>query len=667
MNQKFTIRPKPQEGESLSGYIMRISEMNCIKVWGIMRYLGVRRNKVHHLDMLPQKIVDMSNFNCLLGGDEESILRMTFWNLLNKFYSNVTLEYKDFKRNVLTDEIVKNKRRYCVSCLRESGYYKLLWQVKEVDMCNIHFTKLQSGCSFCGTEQPYMASTLGMFLCFKCGNDISTQEELKIKDTNLINEQLKVIDNWLFLLSEKFSLDKYLNVYNKEEFLIIVSFYVSQMMEEVFDRAKISFFFSNEMTDYLRVIYKLSDGKYMSLKKVLKLSRTFKISLDRLFSLNIPETYIDSLNNYRSKFENKGLGVCLAPWCSSYKSDKSLIIIDSRNRIRNHYLFCICKGCFNKYGYNRNTDKWQNIDGFIDLLCNKVIPSLNSLETLSNIESKYKIDKNYLRNAIGYAANYKLLNEEILEKYEMKSVPNDITSYFSYLYNLVGTMRRNALKHFKWGSREFYYYFNLKEVQYYLIFEENMFFRKFPDFEDKKGKFKKEFQKLLEYYIETDKDINLKNLSTDLKCSDNTIYNYGLRNIMRAAVKKQREKRQVDNKESIINKAERYFEKIGSSNELLTCNKVYKDLDLDSRNLGLEERKALNSISSKVKEHNNKVKNNRTQKLIKQANKIVEEFSILGKEITYKNVALQLDIHESNLYKNVELKKAIDEARKSSN
>ena len=242
MNQKFTIRPKPQEGESLSGYIMRISEMNCIKVWGIMRYLGVRRNKVHHLDMLPQKIVDMSNFNCLLGGDEESILRMTFWNLLNKFYSNVTLEYKDFKRNVLTDEIVKNKRRYCVSCLRESGYYKLLWQVKEVDMCNIHFTKLQSGCSFCGTEQPYMASTLGMFLCFKCGNDISTQEELKIKDTNLINEQLKVIDNWLFLLSEKFSLDKYLNVYNKEEFLIIVSFYVSQMMEEVFDRAKISFF-----------------------------------------------------------------------------------------------------------------------------------------------------------------------------------------------------------------------------------------------------------------------------------------------------------------------------------------------------------------------------------------------------------------------------------------
>lgn len=666
MNQKFTIRPKPEDGESLSGYIMRISEANCMKFWSLMGYIGIRSsNYAYPLDESPEKIISISNFINLLGLDEESILKMTFSNLFNQFYFNSTLEDRLLKRSTVSDEIAKKNRLYCVSCLRESGYYKLLWQVKEINMCKIHFTKLQSCCSLCGAEQPFISSALSTFLCYKCGSDISIQSESIIKDQNEINEQLKIIDDWSFLLSEKFLIDNSLYGYNKEKFLVIASFYLSQGMEALFDRRNISLFTSNEMTDYLRFIYGLNGGKCMSLKMILRLSRTFNIRLERVFSIDIPETYIDSLEAYRSKFENKTIGVCLAPWCTNYKSNKSLITIDSRKCIGNHYLFCICKECFNKYGYNKNTDAWENIDGFIDLLCNKVLPRLNSYDKLKNICIKYNIDRYILKNAIGYAANYKLLNEELLTKYGRESIPNDIISSFSYLYQLMGPMRKNAYKYFKWSSCEFYYYINIKEVQYYLIFEKNMFFKKNSYFDDKKEQFKKRFQELLEHYIEIDKDINLKNLSKDLKCTDNKIYNHGLKDIMQDARKKQYEKRKIINKEKIINKMEIYFKQKDLSDDLLAYNKVHRELELDSSRLSLEKETIEKLVSSKIKAHNNMVIANRTQQLIDQVNKIIEKLFIRGEKASYNRIALLLGISLSSLKRNVELKRAIDKIRKN--
>ncbi|KLE15726.1 TniQ family protein [Clostridium sp. C8] len=665
MNQKFTIRPKPQEGETFSGYIMRISEVNCTKFWSVMAYLGIKSGYVYSLDDSPEKIVSISNLTSLLGVDEESILKMTFSNLFNQFYFNSTLEERLLKRSTVSDEIVKNKRRYCISCLRENRYYKLVWQIKEVNICSIHFTKLQSCCSLCGTKQPYISSALSTFSCYKCGSDISIQLEPVIKDQNEINEQLKIIDDWSFLLSEKFSINNDLYGYSREKFLVMASFYVSQGMEEIFDRGSISFFESGEMTDYLRFIYDLSGGKCMSLKMILRLSRNFNISLDRLLSISIPESYINSLEVYRSKFENKALGVCLAPWCNSYKSNKSLTRIHSRKGIKNHYSFSICKECFNKYGYNKNTGDWENIGGFIDLLWNKVLPSLNSHDMVEKISRKYKIDRYIIKNAIGYADNYKLLNEELSEKYKPKNIPNDIISYFSYLYELMGPMRRNAYKYFRWSSCEFYYYMNIKEVQDYLIFEKNMFFKKDSCFNARKEQFKKRFQDILEYYIQIDKDINLKNLSKDLKCTDNKIYDHGLKDIMRDAVIKQYEKRKIINKEKIMNKVEIYFEQKKLLDDLLVYNKVHKDLELSRSQLGLEKETIEKLVSSKVKEHNNKVITNRTQQLVEQANEIIKEFSMIGEKVTYKKIALLLGISLSSLRKNVEFKNAIDEIRRN--
>jgi ribosomal protein S14 len=215
MEQKFTIRPKPKVGESLSGYLIRISEMNCTKFWCVKNYIGVRTNGTSSLDTLPQRVANMPKLINLLGIDEESILKMTFWNLFNKFYSNINVNNVNFKI-VISDRFVVHKRRFCANCLRESGYYRIVWQIRDIDMCDIHFTKIQSRCSLCGTEQPYISNSLGEFLCFKCGNDLSKQIEPIINDSNYINEQLKIINDWLFLLDEKFSLDSYSHEYGKE-------------------------------------------------------------------------------------------------------------------------------------------------------------------------------------------------------------------------------------------------------------------------------------------------------------------------------------------------------------------------------------------------------------------------------------------------------------------
>lgn len=665
MGDKFTIRPKPKAGESLSGYLMRISEMNSTKFGRVRNYLGIDGHHVYPLDILPQRVVRISNLTNLLGINEESILKMTFWSLFNKFYTNIIAENNQF-RTVISDEFVKNKRRFCVSCLRESGYYKLLWQVREIDMCNIHFTKLQSKCLSCGTEQPFISSTLGRYLCFRCGNDISEQVESKINDLDYINMQLKVIDEWLFLLNENISFNSHLHKYSQEKFLVIVCLYISQMMESIFDRKKIYFFTRDDIRNYTKFINDIDGGKSITLYKLLSLSRQFSIDLNKLFSLNVPETYITSLKTCGSKHENKTLGVCLAPWCNSYKSNKSLILMSSYKFNRsNKYnnLWCVCEECFNKYGYNEKTKEWENVDGFIDVLWNKILPSLKLGSSLKDILYKHKIDWYYLSNFIGYSVNHKLLNKELLEKYGVEKIPSNITNYFSYLYDLRGSMRMNARKCFKWNSHEFYYYLNLKEVQKYLLFEKNLFLKSVSDSQGRKSKFEKKFKELLKYYIDTDTDITFKNIQADLKCSDGTIYRNGLGNIVRDATEEQIKRRENFKKEYIINKVKEYFIQIDLSGNLLTCSQVYKDMKLSKSGLR-RNKEIINFISSKVKECNRKITNNRTKLLIEQTDKIVEQIFLLGENVTYKKISVQLGISESTLRRNIALKKAISDTIK---
>lgn len=664
MKQKFKIRPNPQEGESLSGYLIRISEMNCFNFGSVREYLGVDNHYVYPLDILPQRNLVISKLIDLLGVNEKEILKMTFWNLLKKFYSNIIVESNQF-RAVISDIFVKNKRRYCVSCLREKHYYKLLWQISEIDMCDIHYTYLQSRCSLCGTEQPFISSTLGKFLCFKCRNDLSKQSEITINDYNTINNQLKLIDDWMFLLNGETSLDEYSYEYSKEKYLIIVSLYISQMMESKFNRKNISFFNSSEITNYLRFINDSEGGRCITLNKLINLSRSFNIDIKRIFNLKVPKAYIDTINNYINKYEERTLGVCLAPWCSNYRSNESLVAINDYKFNRYNNLVCVCNGCFNKYGYNRKTGEWENVDGFIELLWNIVLPSLNLEFSLRAIMSKYKIDYFVLCNAIGYSANYNLLSKELLEKYRVENIPSNIKSYFSYLYDLNGSNRKNAKKCFNWTSCEFYYYLNTKEVQEYLLFEKKMFLRKFSDHNvKKKSELKKELKDLLKYYLDSDININIKNIEMNLNCSNSTIYRKELGKIIRDAIEKQTKIRKVLKNEYIKSKVNEYFQKIDLTNKLLTCKQVHKDLELSKAGLGQEKREVIKLISSEVKAYNSKVIDNRTKKLIEQVNKTVEELSILGENVTYEKIAYQLGISKSTLVRNSALKESISEAIK---
>jgi hypothetical protein len=657
MEQKFTIRPKIQEGESFSGYLMKVAEMNSVKFGSVRKYLGIDGNYVYPLDILPQKIVNISSLTNLLGIDEESVLKMTFWNLFNKFCSNIVFETNEFNSDISV-EFERRERRFCVSCLREHSYYKLLWQVKEVCICDIHFTKLQSICSSCGTKQPFISSTLGKLLCFKCGNDISKQLEEKVSDKNYIKEQLRIIEDWLFLLNKKPLLSSHYNEYGKEKFLTIISLYISQMMEDEFKLDNISFFNITDIRRYIKFINNLEGGKSIKFNKFLKLARNFNINLNTIFSINVPEAYIISLCGY--KYKNKRVGVCLSHWCTNYNSASSMVTINSYKFNTYHYLSCVCTKCFNKYGYNLKTHKWENIDGFIDLLSNKILPSLHLGISLEEILLKYKIKEAKLINAIAYSANYKLLDKEFMEKYTIKSIPDNIKDCFTYLYNLKGSMRKNSKKYFGWNANEYYYFLNLKEIQYFLIFNKKMFLnRSYNDRNGKKEQLKEDLEKLFKYYINTDKDINVINITKDLNHPHYKIYRSGLNGEIKKAVKKQQEIRKVHKKDFLIDKVKEYFKQKEVADNLLTCNDVYKDLELNRNVLRKEMAEVKKLIKYKVDNYNKKVFNYRTKNLIKKTAEIVEEFSRVGENATHENIAFRLGISLSTLRRNVELKKAI--------
>jgi len=176
MSIKLLVRPNPFPDESLIGYIIRLGESNGYESPSDIVNLAENSpyryssdlHKAFHYNLLP--------FSKLLQKDFSS-----FTFLFNTPLNNLADERLAYK---IKSELVQFfYLRVCPLCLRESPYYRAMWDLKLITVCPIHKCMLVSSCPDC--HQKISIRRNQVVKCI-CGFDLrETQDSAPLPDEEL--------------------------------------------------------------------------------------------------------------------------------------------------------------------------------------------------------------------------------------------------------------------------------------------------------------------------------------------------------------------------------------------------------------------------------------------------------------------------------------------------
>jgi hypothetical protein len=161
------IHPGPQVGESLTSYLTRLAEANCIRsISGLAALCFPGQDLLSTRKMRDLPIADLNKLSRVSLCTPEQLLRATFYHLALKFgYLSTPQDVAYFLLDSLALLL-----RYCPICLgQEIPYYRLTWRFVTLPGCMEHDCKLLDQCGFCGQKLFLFKAPLRIGICPSCG------------------------------------------------------------------------------------------------------------------------------------------------------------------------------------------------------------------------------------------------------------------------------------------------------------------------------------------------------------------------------------------------------------------------------------------------------------------------------------------------------------------
>lgn len=653
MFEKLSIRPAIIYGESLSSFIMRLAYLNGINTKKIMNmiYGNKRINSSYYIDILPEKVIDLSILSSLSGLRVEDLTNLTFSPMYEKFYSNIE-DLTKIKDKPVSTNFIDKKRKLCLDCLNEKLAFKLIWQLKNIHLCPIHKSFLVSECNNCQSSLLYYSDELLELKCCKCGHLLSNIESgnaiediqyLRYKaweDIIDLNHKFKYAD--ISLKKEKslaMSLLSYLHIFENN----LDSFQRKELRNSL-DYSRLKLFISGSI-DY-----------YHILPKIDRIIDIFKDDTDNILTREIDQQFMTQLIKRNSKEEM--LGSCLAPWCKSYGSSRSMKNITEYQYRYDYNKASICFDCFMKYGFNRKTKQWEPIDNQIRLIWDIIRPSLIKGKRLFSIGKEYKLSSAQRYYAYAYCINNELLPPDINKIYGLRSIPENIVTIFERLHAEKGSMIRNAKEIYGWTGFDFYYYYTKRTVQERLCILPYRNKNKNPG--KKHEELKSMVSKLLNELQSNGKDIKKQEIYKTLGVTLKTLKKYGLHTLINKSKAEQLILIKQEKANSIKKQALEKLLMEKDYKKYLSLAKIFKDLNIAQYTIKVYYPDVYNEIKQEVTKYNSELKHLFPEMYKDKIINAMHQLNNVGDKITQKNISIKAGICVSIIARS-EVKKIINE------
>lgn len=382
----FTVWIKPQNGEALSGFLMRFAQSNGIDVLTIWNLIKTNNfgtpqvSDIHLIDFTPHSVINIELLSTLTQIQTQTLLSMTFYNVLVQYGHNEKIYTSRIMRGV-----IRRSLHYCPLCMKEKAYLLLFWKIEGIDICLKHQCYLNTTCSFCNETIMLSSVYLGRIdCCPKCMSELNKHQYQVIADHQILGKQ-----KWLFHAWE--------DLLETQEHYIIPSDLAQRLL----------FILNDEISDYdyKNLIEFCSDKgiKFQSLlqcardsqkqKRAVHITQILRICFlkdklpKELININVPDSFQSQLLKLSKRVENTP--VCLAPWCTSYSKGRSLIKMGTQHkRLSSGKIYkkqFACKECGCQYVYDeegKQIEKHHFIIGY-EVLSHE--PSLSLTEIINRL------------------------------------------------------------------------------------------------------------------------------------------------------------------------------------------------------------------------------------------------------------------------------------------
>ncbi|MGE8006750.1 TniQ family protein [Lysinibacillus sp. NPDC093216] len=619
VRRKFTIRPKLIEEESLSSYLVRTANLNGItsisEIWQVVKKgsYEVARNYFYKFDLFPTDIVHLKDLSILLNIKANELVVHSFEPIVSFLYPGA------FGKMIFGKEIELKHRRFCRSCLKENGAFQLLWQVKEIQMCNKHLTRIESKCHGCGSEQSYSKKVLLEHLnCSVCGELLYKNIGKSSQDYNFINKQLRIYRDWNSL----YTLSNFINSNNPKmsqpihrKIAILLLFLTTP------DTGSINYknhpFFSPSQAKRLLDLVRNKSNDTLRLEFILNTLRKLDIEINSFLCLEVPISFMRRSIN---KAKNKKIQVvdCKSEWCKSYGTSNKMVDMKfSANKYvpkQNLYnQICVCTDCWVKVGISKEKLIWEEVNISMDLL-EKINDSIVKGFSEKEIIQQLEINPDNLYFYMGYIYRFKPfnnnnLNTEARVKEESGSKLIDKFSLLKSFWKRNEQLTLQATKLFGWDVLSTYYYFWHPKVQKNIYLEENLRTTNIK----KRKQLKNKLDRVIMHLVENNIEISLKEVAASLDITENTLKYHNLMENINEEKLRNKLNKENEQKAFIFQKINEYINNKKANEEIILVHEVHKFIGV-SEKITKKYPEISRFISNSAKESKSE------QKLIKKRN-----------------------------------------------
>ncbi|MEX0050252.1 TniQ family protein [Clostridium butyricum] len=648
MDIRLPIRLSIVEGESFSGYIIRSARAMDVDCKEFLKYI-ISNYNIHYkfknniinipypkiassIDVFPFKILKENGICSMFNKSKKEIENATFKNIFDVLDVNVAVG-----KEYLRMELIKNVRKFCPLCLKYNGIYKLEWQIKEIEICDIHKIKLADQCGVCNSKQKYFSTSLQNYRCEVCNSLLWEKINKDELDVSKLNEQILIYKNWKFLLNTRSKLVKVIPNYSFSQSLAITMLYVAQNQEDVFRMENIDQFHRTIIRNIVRHINDIEKGEKISLNSVKRITKAKNILLDFLPNIEVPISYIQSLLKQEKEIIEF---TCLSPWCDFFgKNDKIVVLGKYKSKRRGIIKKFVCTQCNIRFGYNSITNMCEPLN---QVLFNN-IPKVRKLALKNkfqrDIANILGISLDLCSKILAYLLSNNLLNDSIKSDKHI-TIPTDIKDKFEILLDKNSLVNKKASKILGWSYFEFSYYYWLPEIQSFLIDREK-------DVKSRNGRYsdnKRDWRKLLlisiYYFWKRDIDISYENINKYFQISKDILHRHQLIDIFKMSVMLQENKRRIMYNLYIIKKVTNYLDNFKYEKVFL------KDLLAQTRTNQFYLKRHYPDLKEylvrKVRIHNSEVKKQKLENYKKEIEKIYLNSIENGELETIRSISLKL-------------------------
>ncbi len=194
------LHPRPEHLESLTSYLMRLSEHNGISsIDGLSALCFPHQDRRITRDIADYPPVTFGDLTRVGTWSEETLRKTTFFHLVAKFGRSTLPQ----PMSRFLSGCVGQYLRYCPLCFTEQRvrYYLLTWRFLMVTCCHIHKCRLLEACGHCDALIPLFRSPFIVGDCPRCRQNLKLCAAALVPDEAELEISLHVYNDIIFLLT----------------------------------------------------------------------------------------------------------------------------------------------------------------------------------------------------------------------------------------------------------------------------------------------------------------------------------------------------------------------------------------------------------------------------------------------------------------------------------